>query len=64
MAVGTDVADAVDELTDAITREMVTRWTADPREWANESFAIAEAVSTGYCVKSMEHHAICPPART
>jgi hypothetical protein len=50
-AVGTDVADAVDELTDAITPEMVTRWTAsDPREWANESFAIAEAVSTGYCV--------------
>jgi hypothetical protein len=30
---------------------MVTKWNAsDPREWANESFAIAEAVTTGYCV--------------
>jgi hypothetical protein len=48
-AVGTDVADAVDELEDAITPEMITKWTAsDPREWANESFAIAEAVKTGY----------------
>ena len=30
---------------------MKTRWTAsDPRDWANESFALAEAVKTGYCV--------------
>jgi hypothetical protein len=30
---------------------MMTKLTAsDPREWANESFAIAEAVKTGYCV--------------
>lgn len=50
-AVGTDVADAVDELIDAITPAMETKWNAsDPREWANESFAIAEAVKTGYCV--------------
>lgn len=49
--VGTDVANAVDELIDGITPEMVTKWNAsDPREWANESFAIAEAVTTGYCV--------------
>jgi hypothetical protein len=50
-AVGTDVADAVDQLIDAITPEMMTKWsTSDPREWANESFAITEAVKTGYCV--------------
>jgi hypothetical protein len=56
-AVGTDVADAVDELIDAITPEMMTKWSAsDPREWANESFAITEAVNTGYCVM---HGASC-----
>jgi|ERR1700687_3554447 len=34
----------------SITPEMKTRWTAsEPRDWANESFAIAEAVKTGYC---------------
>lgn len=50
-AVGTDVSDAVDELIDAITPEMITKWNAsDPRDWANESFAIAEAVTTKYCV--------------
>jgi hypothetical protein len=43
-AVGTNVADAVDELIDTIAPEMQTKWNAsDPREWANESFAIAEA---------------------
>ncbi|MCK1515451.1 hypothetical protein IVB22_23435 [Bradyrhizobium sp. 190] len=51
------VADAVDELIDAITPEMMTQWNAsDPREWANESFAIAEAVNTGYCLM---HEASC-----
>jgi hypothetical protein len=50
-AVGTDVSDAATQLVDAITPEMKTRWTAsDPRDWANESFALAEAVKTGYCV--------------
>jgi hypothetical protein len=35
----------------AISPEARTRWAAsDPRDWANESFAIAEAVKTGYCV--------------
>ena len=29
---------------------MKTRWsTSDPRDWANESFAISEAAKTGYC---------------
>lgn len=36
---------------------MMTQWNAsDPREWANESFAIAEAVNTGYCLM---HEASC-----
>lgn len=30
---------------------MKAEWTASmPRDWANESFAIAEAARTGYCV--------------
>ncbi|WLB86901.1 S1/P1 nuclease [Bradyrhizobium japonicum] len=50
-AVGTDVSDAVDQLVDAITQEMESKWRAsEPREWANESFAIAERAKTGYCV--------------
>lgn len=51
-AVGPDVGDAATDLLDAITDEMKTKWSAsDPRDWANELFAIAEAVKTGYCVK-------------
>jgi hypothetical protein len=50
-AVGPDVSDAVTELLESITPELQTRWTASgPRDWANESFAISEAVKTGYCV--------------
>jgi S1/P1 Nuclease len=50
-AVGPDVAEAATELIDAITDEMKTKWsTSDPRDWANESFAISEAAKTGYCV--------------
>lgn len=34
-----------------ITPEMKAEWTASkPRDWANESFAIAEAARTMYCV--------------
>ena len=44
-AVGADFAAATTELIDGITPEMITKWSAsDPRDWANESFAIAEAV--------------------
>lgn len=33
-----------------MTDKMRTKWSAsDPRDWANESFAISEAVKTGYC---------------
>jgi hypothetical protein len=50
-AVGPDVSDAVTELLESITSDLQTRWTAsEPRDWANESFAISEAFKTGYCV--------------
>lgn len=50
-ALGPDATDAVDELIDEITPQMITKWNAsDPMDWANESFAIAEAAKTGYCV--------------
>lgn len=30
---------------------MITTWSAsDPRDWANESFAISENATTAYCV--------------
>jgi hypothetical protein len=39
------------DLTDAITPEMITKWNAsDPRDWANESFALSENAKTQYCV--------------
>jgi S1/P1 Nuclease len=51
-AVGTDVDQAATDLIDGITAEQITQWKAsDPRDWANESFAIAEAVTTKYCEK-------------
>jgi hypothetical protein len=50
-AVGPDVQEAATDLIDSITPEMKTKWSAsDPRDWANESFAISEAVKTQYCV--------------
>ena len=49
-AIGPDVDEAATALVDAITPEMKTRWSnSDPREWVNESFAISEAATTGYC---------------
>lgn len=49
-AVGPDVSDAVTDLLEGITPELRTRWLAsEPRDWANESFAISEAAKTGYC---------------
>jgi hypothetical protein len=50
-AVGDDVSEAATTLIDAITPEMITKWTASdhPMVWANESFAIAEAAKTQYC---------------
>jgi S1/P1 Nuclease len=57
-AIGTDVSAAATDLVDAITPEMTAKWTASdhPMDWANESFAIAEAVKTKYCTR---HGASC-----
>jgi hypothetical protein len=50
-SVGPDISEAATDLLDAITPEMKVRWSAsEPRDWANESFAISESVTTGYCV--------------
>jgi len=51
-AVGEDVSDAASDLVDEITPAMRERWTvsSDPRDWVNESFVIAEAAKTKYCV--------------
>jgi S1/P1 Nuclease len=49
--VGTDMAEAASSLLEDITSAKKTKWAAaDPRNWANESFALAEAVQTKYCV--------------
>jgi hypothetical protein len=50
-ALGDDVSEAATNLVDAITPEMMTKWTASdhPMDWANESFAIAEKAKTKYC---------------
>ncbi len=61
-AIGPDVSEAVSDLMDSITPAMREQWTAsDPLDWANESFAIAEAAKIKYCVM---HGASCdsPPS--
>lgn len=51
VAVGSDVVKATVSLMATITPAMRTRWTSSsPRVWANETFAVAEAVTTRYCV--------------
>jgi S1/P1 Nuclease len=56
-AVGTDIQQAASDLIDGITPQMITQWQAsEPRDWANESFAITEAATTQYCAK---HAASC-----
>jgi hypothetical protein len=50
-AIGPDASEAVTDLLAAIAPEMKAQWTASaPRDWANESFAVAEAARTMYCV--------------
>jgi hypothetical protein len=50
-AVGPDAADAATDLLSAMSPDARTRSTAsEPRDWANESFAISEAATTVYCV--------------
>jgi hypothetical protein len=49
-SVGPVISEAVTDLMTTITPEMKARWAAsEPRDWANESFAISESVRTGYC---------------
>jgi hypothetical protein len=58
-AVGDDVSEAAAELAEAITPAMIEQWNAsEPFEWATESFAIAEAATTKYCVM---HAPSCDP---
>jgi hypothetical protein len=50
-AVGPDALDAATDLLEAISPEKSAQWSAsEPRDWANESFAISEAAKTGYCL--------------
>jgi hypothetical protein len=49
-SVGPDASEAATDLLAAITPEMKEGWNASvPRDWANESFAIAESARTMYC---------------
>jgi hypothetical protein len=49
-ALGTDIDEAATTLFEGITPAMITEWSnSEPRDWANESFAIAEDVTTQYC---------------
>jgi hypothetical protein len=59
-AVGRDVAKAASSMMAMITPDMLNQWTsATPRDWANETFAIAKAVTTRYCVM---HGPSCDPS--
>lgn len=55
--VGRDVVKAATSMITTITPDMQAQWAnSTPRDWANETFAIARAVTTGYCVM---HGASC-----
>jgi nuclease S1 len=56
-AVGDNVQQAAAMLLTAVTPEQIQAWTqSTPREWANESFKIAESAQTKYCAM---HGASC-----
>jgi hypothetical protein len=58
-AVGRNVPKAVAALMQTITPEMQVLWaSSSPRDWANETFALAKAASTRYCVM---HDRSCDP---
>jgi hypothetical protein len=51
-AVGADVGEAATELMKSITPAKIQSWTqTGPKDWANESFAIAEQLQTKYCTQ-------------
>jgi hypothetical protein len=50
-AVGSDVTAAATDLLNSVTTANKEEWvTTNPPDWANESFAIAEAAGTKYCI--------------
>lgn len=52
-AVGGDVSAAATDLLGSVTPALRAQWTASqPRDWANKSFAIAQAAESGYCVRT------------
>jgi S1/P1 Nuclease len=59
-AVGRDVVKAAANLMATITPAMLAQWpSSSPRDWANETFAIAKAATTRYCVV---HGSSCDPS--
>jgi hypothetical protein len=59
-AVGSDVVKAANSMMATITPAMQAQWTSSsPRDWANETFAIAKANTTRYCVM---HGPSCDPS--
>jgi hypothetical protein len=57
IAIGPDVLAAVIDLLSSVTPAKRREWnTTTPREWANESFAIATAAATKYCI---QYEAFC-----
>jgi S1/P1 Nuclease len=59
-AVGSDVMKASDGLMATITPAMQAQWAiSGPRDWANETFAIAKIATTRYCVV---HGPSCDPS--
>jgi hypothetical protein len=59
-AVEPDISEAVADLIQIVTPDLKTKWIAsEPRDWANESFAISESVKTGYCEM---HESSCDPS--
>jgi hypothetical protein len=51
-AVGQDAGEAAIELMKLITPAKIVGWTrSEPKDWANESFAIAEQAQTKYCTR-------------
>jgi hypothetical protein len=58
-AVGEDANEAATELLKTLTPARIESWThSEPKDWANESFAIAEQAQTKNCIRqgaSCEH---------
>jgi hypothetical protein len=53
LAIGSDVNGAATDLLNSFDAAIREEWsTTNPKDWANESFQIAEAASTRYCVPS------------